>query len=335
MKYIAPLLFCCAIALGACKSTKTDNGTDAGNTVDNSVPVCSVKFSADSAFAHVEAQCAFGPRVPNSTAIEQCGDYIETKFKSYGLTVENQRTTLTAWDGTTLKCRNIIARFRPEATSRVIICSHYDSRPWADNDPDEANRHKPVMAANDGASGVAVMLEMARLMKDVDPKVGVDFICFDAEDYGVPDWADEAAQAKSSDSWCMGSTYWAKNLKEKGYARYGVLLDMVGGRGTTFSYEGFSMQRAKDVVNRTWNAAARANAGHLFKRANGSYITDDHVPMYQYGLVPTIDIIAFNDGSDGPFPATWHTVNDTPENIDPAVLRGVGQTLLQLLSEEE
>lgn len=334
MKYISPLLLVIALALSACKSSKTTSESDAA-AID-SARICAVKFSGDSAFAFVKAQCDFGPRVPNSEAIEKCGDYIEAKFKSYGLEVTNQRTTVTGWDGTALKCRNIIAAYRPEATERVIICSHYDSRPWADADPDEANHRKPVMAANDGASGVAVMLEVARLLEQLNPKVGIDFICFDAEDYGTPDWAPQAAQNVSAETWCLGSQYWAAHPHKDGYsARYGILLDMVGGRGSTFSFEGFSKKYAQSVMVRTWDAARYADAADFFPNTDGGFITDDHVPMNQIACIPTIDIIPFFADGDNSFGPTWHTINDTVENIDPAVLRAVGQTLVQLLSEEE
>lgn len=332
--YFAPIFLMCAIILGACKSSKTSTETD--SAAIDSTRICAVKFCGDSAYAFTKAQCDFGPRVPNSAAIENCGNYIEEKFKSYGLTVVNQRTTVTGWDGTVLKCRNIIAAYRPEATERIIICSHYDSRPWADNDPDETKRREPVMAANDGASGVGVMLEIARLIEELNPKVGVDFICFDAEDYGAPDWAPAEVQATSGDTWCLGSQYWSEHPHKEGYtARYGVLLDMVGGRGATFSFEGFSKKYAQSIVVRTWEAARYAEAADYFPNTDGGYITDDHVPMNTVAMIPTIDIIPFHTDGNSTFGPTWHTTNDTMENIDVAVLRAVGQTLIQLLSEEE
>lgn len=334
MKYFAPFLFVCAFALAACKSSKSS--TEAEAPAIDSARICALKFNGDSAFAHVKAQCDFGPRVPNSSAIEQCGDYIEAKFKSYGLEVTNQRTNVTGWDGTNLRCRNIIAAYRPEATERVIICTHYDSRPWADADPDESKHHEPVMAANDGASGVGVMLEIARQIAQLNPKVGVDFICFDAEDYGVPDWAPQAAQNVSADTWCLGSQYWAANPHKEGYtARYGILLDMVGGRGAKFYFEGFSMKYAQSIVIRTWEAARYAEAADFFPNSDGGYITDDHVPMNETAGIPTIDIIPFYPNGESSFGPTWHTTHDTVDNIDPEVLRAVGQTLIQLLSEEE
>ena len=332
MKFYHYILFVFSFTvLFACKGQKTVS--EQTETIDSS-RICAVKFSGDSAYQFVKNQCDFGPRVPNSTAIQKCGDYIAKQFEDYGLEVTNQRTTVTGWDKKQLACRNIIASYKPEMAGRVIICSHYDSRPWADADPDEANHHTPVMAANDGASGVAVMLEIARLINDINPKVGVDFICFDAEDYGVPDWAPDDLQADQN-SWCLGSQYWAENPHKAGYvARYGILLDMVGGRGSTFSYEGFSLKYAQSIVIRTWEAARFADAADYFPQTNGGYITDDHVPMNEIARIPTIDIIPFFTSGDNTFGPTWHTINDTVENIDPDVLRAVGQTLVQLLSEE-
>lgn len=320
------------ISMVACKSQKSVS--EAADAID-STRICQVKFNADSAFQFVKDQCDFGPRLSNSTAIQKCGDYIADKFASYGMEITNQKTTVTGWDNKPLGCRNIIAAYKPELTERVMICAHYDSRPWADQDPDESKRHEPVMAANDGASGVAVMLEIARLLNQLNPKVGVDFICFDAEDYGAPDWAPQEAQAEG-DSWCLGSQYWAATPHKEGYvARYGILLDMVGGRGSTFSFEGFSLKYAQSIVVRTWEAARYADAASYFPQTQGGFITDDHVPVNEVARIPTIDIIPFFTDAENSFGPTWHTTSDTVENIDPEVLRAVGQTLVQLLSEEE
>ncbi len=170
---------------------KTGNGT---GTTDSIPMAAAPEFNADSAFAYTAAQCAFGPRVPNTEAHRLCGTYIAEKFKSFGATVTDQYADVKAYDGTVLKARNIIASYNPDAKARILICGHWDSRPWADNDPDSANWHKPVLAANDAASDVAVMLEMARLIQLHPIEIGIDFICFDAEDYGVPQWSDQAGR---------------------------------------------------------------------------------------------------------------------------------------------
>ena len=230
-----------------------------------------------------------------------------------------------------LRSRNIIARFRPEQTTRILLCAHWDSRPWADNDPDSTNWHSPVMAANDGASGVAVMLEVARaIQSDTTLQIGVDFVCFDAEDWGTPRWAD---QADDADTWALGAQYWAENLPEGYEARYGILLDMVGGQDARFAYEGISMRYARDVMVKVWDAATRAKADHLFQPIEGGYAQDDHVPMNETAGIPTIDIIPFIEGEHS-FGTTWHTTSDTPQNISKETLRGVGQTLLQFISEQ-
>lgn len=308
--------------------------TEAGNAAPaNAAAATDVAFCADSAMAAVTKQCGFGPRVPNSEAHTRCGDYIADKFRSYGLTVTEQKTVLTGWDGAKLNNRNIIAAYKPERKTRVILCAHWDSRPWADADPDSTRHRDPVMAANDGASGVAVLLEVARLLPQLNPTVGVDFICFDCEDYGRPYWADDDNE---EEDWCLGSTYWSKNPHTPGYtARFGILLDMVGGRDARFHYEGFSLEYAQAVVGKVWSAAQTAGSGAYFPQADGGYVTDDHVPMNLHAHIPTIDIIPFGNDLGHSFSPTWHTTHDTPENIDPETMRAVGQTLLQVLAEEQ
>ena len=289
------------------------------------------QFSADSAFTFCQQQCDFGPRTMNSEAHEQCGQWIMDKFRSYGLEVSEQRATLTGFDGTPLQSNNITAHYQPELQQRILICAHWDSRPWADNDPDEANHQKPVLAANDGASGVAVMLELARVLSADTCRlpVGVDFVCFDAEDWGTE---------HQSDSWALGAQYWAKSIHKelngKTY-RYGILLDMVGGQGARFYQEGVSLLYAKNVVDRVWKAATIAGYSSMFPQADGGTITDDHVPVNQAGI-PCIDIIpCYPDCEQSNFGPTWHTISDDMEHIDPATLKAVGQTLLQVLFTEK
>ena len=177
------------------------------------------------------------------------------------------------------------------------------------------------------------MLEVARLLGELKPEFGVDFICFDAEDYGVPYWGESTAEGDGSD-WCLGSQYWAAHPHVPGYqARFGILLDMVGGADARFCYEGFSLRYARDVVVRVWDAAQRAGAADLFVQAEGGYAQDDHLPVNEVAGIPCIDIIPCIEG-EHTFGATWHTVNDTPEHISRQTLRGVGQTLVQFLYEQ-
>lgn len=290
-------------------------------------------FSADSAYLFCQQQCDFGPRTMNSEAHERCGEWIAEKFHQYGLDVTMQRADLRGYDGTVLKSTNIIASHKPEETRRVLICAHWDSRPWADNDPNEANHRKPVLAANDGASGVAVMLELARQIDSL--QIGVDFICFDAEDWGIPQWAD--SDESDGDTWALGAQYWAENLHRQDYtARYGILLDMVGGQGAKFHQEGVSLYYASDVVKRVWSAADVVGYGSYFPKEEGGMITDDHVPVNQKAKIPCIDIIPYYpDCEASSFGPTWHTVNDDMQHIDKNTLQAVGQTLVQVLFSEK
>ncbi len=286
-------------------------------------------FCADSAYLYCEQQCNFGPRTMNSEAHEACGKWIAEKFASFGLAVSTQKADLKGYDGTILKSTNIIASFKPEVANRILLCAHWDSRPWADNDPDEANHKKPVMAANDGASGVAVMLEVARLLPD-SLGIGVDFICFDAEDWGIPQWSDAA---DDGNSWALGAQYWAAHPHKQGYkANFGILLDMVGGQGATFYQEGMSVQYARSIVDKVWRAAQVVGFGSLFPTQTGGHITDDHIPVNQIAKIPTIDIIPhYPNCEQSNFGPTWHTVNDDMAHIDKNTLQAVGQTLIQVL----
>ena len=242
-------------------------------------------FNADSAYAMTKAQCNFGPRDMNSEAHDRCAEWIISRFKQYGCKVQTQKADLKGYDGTMLKSQNIIASYRPEATTRVLICAHWDSRPWADNDPDSTNWHKPILAANDAASGVAVMMEIARLLQqDKKLAIGVDFVCFDAEDWGTPQWTHTS---DDGDSWALGAQYFAGNLP-KGYeARYGILLDMVGGLGAKFYKEGMSKQYAPQIVDKVWRAARQSGYGSYFPNSDGGMITDDHIPVNQKANIPT------------------------------------------------
>lgn len=315
---------CCS-----CKSTKkADNDTE-------TMVAVGPEFNADSAYLFCEKQCDFGPRTMNSDAHDKCGAWIVDKFKQYGCSVIEQKADLKAYDGTMLKSNNIIASYKPEQTTRILLCAHWDCRPWADNDPDSTNWRKPVMGANDGASGIAVMLEIARQLQKSDSlNIGVDFVCFDAEDWGIPQWSDAE---DNGDSWALGAQYWAENPHKAGYeARFGILLDMVGGTGARFYQEGMSKQYAQPIVNKIWTAARAAGYESLFPNEQGGYVTDDHIPVNQKTKISTADIIAFYPNcQQSSFGPTWHTVNDTMENIDRNILKAVGQTVIQVLFSEK
>lgn len=319
---------------GKTSTAQSGDGT-ATDTLAQAKPV-GPAFSEDSAYAFTAKQCSFGPRTMNSAAHDECAAWIVRKFAEYGCKVIEQKADLKGYDGTVLKSNNIIAQVNSQAKKRILICAHWDSRPWADNDPDSANHRKPVIAANDGASGVGVMLELARVLhKAKDLKIGVDFVCFDAEDWGVPQW-ETRYQDATGDSWALGAQYYAANFPTSTKPIFGVLLDMVGGEGAQFYREGMSVQYASDIVDRVWSASKAAGFGSYFPDTMGGMVTDDHVPVNQVAGIPTIDVIPYYpDCQQSSFGPTWHTVNDTMEHIDKNTLKAVGQTMIQVLYTTE
>ena len=323
-KYIFLSFLIVATLFSSCKSNKQ---------VEEVLNPVGPAFIADSAMAYCQAQCDFGPRTMNSKAHDLCEEWIVNKFKGFGLEVETQKADLTGWDGTKLHSTNIIAHFNPQAERRILICAHWDSRPWADNDPDSTNWHKPVLAANDGASGVGVMLEVARLLQnDTTLAIGVDLVCFDAEDYGTPQWAEK--NEDSENTWALGAQYWAKNLPENYKPQFGILLDMVGGQGAKIYQEQNSIRYAASIVDKVWSAARHAGFSSVFANEVGGGVTDDHIPVNEAGI-PTVDIIPFYpDCRQSSFGPTWHTINDDMEHLDINTLKAVGQTLIQVIYSE-
>lgn len=333
---ILPLLAATLIIL--CTAASCKNGNKTQTSGESSTPMKAVNaptFNADSAFAFCAAQCDFGPRTMNSKAHDDCGEWIARQFEKYGCEVTTQKAVLRGYDATPLQCMNIIASAHTDKPKRVMLCAHWDSRPWADNDPDSTNWRKPVMAANDGASGVAVMLETARLIQnDTTLQVGVDFICFDAEDWGTPQWTGMS----NEESWALGAQYWSEHYQLAGGNKpaYGILLDMVGGENATFYQEIFSNQFAPAIVEKVWAAARAVGYSDYFPKQRGGQITDDHVPVNKKAGIPCIDIIPFYPNCEqGSFGPTWHTVNDDMNHIDRNTLKAVGQTILQVLYSEE
>ena len=169
-----------------------------------------------------------------------------------------------AYDGTILKSRNIIGAYKPESKKRILLCAHWDSRPYADNDPDPKNHHTPILGVNDGASGVGVLLEIARQIQKEQPALGIDIVFFDSEDYGIPEFYDGKYK---QDTWCLGSQYWARTPHVQNYnARYGILLDMVGGKDATFYYEGYSARTARSEMKKIWKKAHELDMQIFCKR---------------------------------------------------------------------
>ena len=289
-------------------------------------------FNADSAYSYIEKQLSFGPRVPNTDAHTKCAEYLVEKFKTYTKDVIVQETKVKAFDGTLLNCKNIIASYNPETNNRIFISAHWDSRPFADNDSDIKNHNTPIDGANDGASGVGVIIELARLLSINNPSIGVDFILFDVEDYGQPEKSNFAKQA---DTWCLGSQYWAKNPHKAGYyAKYGILLDMVGVEGATFTMEGTSMNYAPNIMKNVWNTAVNAGYSDYFLFSKTNPITDDHLYINEIAKIPTIDIIHHDSSTPSGFYKNWHTLKDDLSGINKNTLKAVGQTLLNVIYQD-
>ena len=325
MKNICTLLLSVilvAASITACSSAKRGSSDPSEQSATDSTATAAILFSADSAFSYVKAQCDFGPRVPGTDAHRRCGDYLAAHMEACGANVINQRTTLTAFDGTRLPARNIIAEFAPDSSRRILLLAHWDCRPWADSDPDPDRRNEPVMGANDAASGVAVLMELARVFAVEAPPVGVDLLLVDAEDWGT---------SNNEESWALGTQYWVKNPHRKGYRpQFGILLDMVGAAGAQFAKEYFSMAYAPSVIGDVWTAALKSGYGNYFVASRGGGVTDDHIFVNAAGI-PCIDIIDYRTDAESGFFPGWHTTADTPDCIDPSTLKAVGQTLVNLI----
>ena len=297
--------------------------TDTAGVKPANVPV----FNEDSAYKYVADQVAFGPRVPGSDAQVQCAKWIESRLNPFCDTVYKQEVHVTGGDGKSLPCINLIGVINPKATKRILFLTHWDSRPWADQDTKD--KDKPVLAADDGGSGVGVLLEMARGLKThgLSSSLGIDILFTDVEDYGKSEWGDN--------SYCLGTQYWANHPHIQGYkADFGVLLDMVGARGAQFPMEGSSTKYAGEVQQKVWQAANNAGYSSYFPYVASAEITDDHVPVNKIAGIKTIDIINLTQNPEQPFAAHWHTHADVMNIIDKSTLKAVGQTLLQTIFEQ-
>ena len=292
------------------------------------------EFNADSAYTYIKQQVAFGPRIAGSEAHELCEKYFVDFFKRQHIEFMVQEFKSRSFDGKILNGKNIIASINPQDQRRIMLSAHWDSRPFADQDDNDANHYTPIDGANDGASGVGVLMEVARLLSKNNPTIGVDIVLFDLEDYGQH--ASGSYKANSENTWCLGSQYWSKNPHKPGYdARYGILLDMVGAQGAVFYKEYYSRIYAPGVLSKVWKAAEHIGYGNYFKDMDGGAVLDDHVFINKNAYIPTIDIIHYDQQSGSGFFPYWHTVEDKLDKIDPFSLEVVGKTLMQVIYNEK
>lgn len=287
-------------------------------------------FNADSAYAFIEKQVSFGPRVPGTKEHAQCAEYLINSFNQWADTVYVQNFTATLFDNSKVPGKNIIASFSPEKNIRILLGAHWDSRMFADNDPDEENHRKSILGANDGASGVGVLMEIGRLLKNQKPNVGIDIILFDVEDQGTPQF--EYGNRKE-DTWALGAQYWAKNRHIPYYqAKYGILLDMVGYHDAKFTMEDVSMHFASGIMRKVWDIADQLGYGSMFLKTRTGAVIDDHLYVNREAGIPMIDIVQYSDEES--FFEHWHTVNDNMDVINKETLRIVGDVVLTAVFSE-
>lgn len=314
------------------RQSEKANKQQQSREVTINVPV----FQGDSAYAFVAKQLSFGPRVPGSEAHLAGANWLSEKLSGFADTLYQQRFRTRVYDRRVFDGINIIGSFNKNAKRRIVLAAHWDSRPYADHDANSDNHRTPIDGANDGASGVGVLLEIARLLDEnpIDEKLGIDIVLFDLEDYGP---ATQERNQYSEDTWALGSQYWAKTPHIPGYqAQFGVLLDMVGAADPEFPREYFSQQYASWVLDKVWRKAFDLGYGSYFVNRPGSPISDDHVPMNEIAGIPTINIIHLDPNStNGTFFDHWHTVNDNLSIIDKETLRIVGEVVASVIYYEQ
>jgi len=295
------------LVIGACQETQVPVGPTPG----------SPRFDGEAAFALVRAQVDFGPRVPGSDGHARQLAWMVSRLDSLAPEVAVDTFSHVTKGGEALELYNVTARFNPEATRRVLLLTHWDTRPRSDEAADPAQREIPIPGANDGASGTAILLELAGMLAQSPPPVGVDLLFVDGEDYG-PD----------ADDMFLGARRYVDNLP--GLATrpvFGVLLDMVGDADPMFLADDISMQSASVVVQKVWRAAERLGYRDYFPNRVANRIYDDHVILNSAGL-PTADLI---DLDYGPNNSYWHTPDDTPEHVSAATLEMVGRVVTELI----
>lgn len=279
-------------------------------------------FSGKDAFAFLLRQTSFGPRNPGSPGHVSCLQYLDATLRGLADRVRLQDFTYPGYDGEQLQLTNVIASFRPELTTRILLCAHWDTRPRAEHDENKSRRSQPIIGANDGASGVAILLEIATLLKKSPAAIGIDMVLFDGEDYG---------KEGDIDRYLLGSRYYASNLDRATTPRFGILLDMVGDTFLEIPREQNSMRFAPDVMNLVWSKAQELGVTQ-FLDAPGEEIMDDHLPLNQAGI-KTIDLIDFNypDQTN----RYWHTHQDTPDHCSAESLEAVGSVLTNVIFTQQ
>lgn len=297
--------------------------TDATKDVIQEEPITKrrvPKFEVDNAYASIEKQVAFGPRYPGTQAHKDLIVYLKSEMEKYTDEVITQDFKVSFLDEKNVDATNIIGIINPDKKKRVLLCAHFDTRKIAEKDEDESMKDKPILGADDGASGVSVLLEIARLVKENGIDIGVDFVLFDAEDNG---------NSGTNDNWCLGAKHWSKNPHKKNYtAEFGILLDLVGAKNAEFGKEYESQRSASKYLNSIWSLAAKMSYGNYFIDMQSGRVEDDHVYVIQNLRIPMIDIINMSrsEGRNG-FDHYHHTHKDNLDIIDKNTLKAVGKVV--------
>lgn len=280
------------------------------------------RFDSNLAYEKVIKQLDFGPRVIGSTTHNSCKEWIVETLKSYNWQVEEQDFIAKVYTGESIPATNVIAKINPNATPRILLAAHYDTRHIAEKDQDKSRYNEPIPGADDGASGVAVLLSLAKVISDNPIEIGIDLVFFDAEDYGNPD-------ADDPESWALGSVYWAKNVSKSYKPKHAILLDMVGAKNARFGFEQYSMAVAPTLVNKVWQLAQDMGYGNYFVKENSGGVHDDHISVINHAGIPMIDII--NKTAQGTFGEYHHTHSDNIDIIDKRTMKAVGQVMLAVI----
>ena len=323
----------CLLLMASCGTDREKKQTSSQEKLPENVLVPA--FNADSAYRFVEKQVAFGPRIPNTPAHRQAGEFFVEVLKDYGANITVQEFQAETFDGRKLNLKNIVASFNPQKSKRILLGAHWDTRPFADKDPE--NPQATFQGANDGASGVGVLLEIARVLSTSElPDVGVDMILFDGEDWGEKhgEQGRKPLPDELQEWWCLGSQHWSKNKHRPNYsAYYGILLDMVGAKDAQFHREGYSMEFAPGIVRKVWDHAQRLGYSHVFIPKTQEPVTDDHYFVNTIARIPMINVVHFEPGI-GYFGDFHHSQKDNLDLISKETLRIVGTTVLNTLYYE-
>lgn len=320
IKRISPLILLAVFTFNSCSEKKVEVSKPLYELQSN---VIIPTFEANNAYQYIKEQIKFGPRNPNSMAHAAALNYLTNTLNKFTQTVIKQPFTYTGYNGEKLQLTNVIAKFNPKNKNRIMICAHWDSRPRSEHAKDPTKRKLPVLGANDGASGVGVILELARILSENKINYGIDLVLFDGEDYGLE---------SDLTNFSLGSKYYSSKIINETYPAFAVLLDLVGDKEAQFLIEKNSKDYAPDIVNMFWNKASEIGADK-FSFGVSEPIYDDHIPLNQAGI-RTIDIIdseLIGANTSVERRNYWHSDKDTIDNIGVETLQQVGDVLTNII----